>query len=89
MGSNNVTRLGSLANNSLFFGDAQAEIISAANITRAGWNDGVSNNVTTSSPINRRGGSSDFGSEASALGFGTGAGSSNSYVSHRTILLGY
>ncbi|MCL2002219.1 hypothetical protein FWG76_02320 [Candidatus Saccharibacteria bacterium] len=81
---------GRLSNNSLFFGNAQSEIVSAANL-QGGWNGDYSYTVFSTYPWNMQGSSADDGGgpQAGAFAFARWTGAVYNIVSHRTILLGY
>ncbi|MCL2002009.1 hypothetical protein FWG76_01225 [Candidatus Saccharibacteria bacterium] len=90
MSANSAIGNGRLSNNPLFFGTALAETISNNLANVGGWNGDRANNVYSAAAYSLRGGRIDLGLiDSGIFAFGTSAGGSQNFSSHRTILLGY
>ncbi|MCL2002252.1 hypothetical protein FWG76_02495 [Candidatus Saccharibacteria bacterium] len=81
---------GGLANNSQFFGDSTAEIVSVrGNTNNSAWHGSWAGSLAPTRAWSAPGGSSDNGSGAGVLSAEQHTGIAESNTSHRTILLGY
>ena len=78
---------GRLANRPIFFGDSNAEITSAVSIS-GGWNGDLARSTTSSAPWFAFGRQANFDSVGIFASHDT-LGTTDMYISHRTILLGY
>jgi hypothetical protein len=80
---------GALANNSVFFGSATAEISAAPTTIVGGWNSDNSGAPNLSAPWNIRGGYPDISSNTGLFAYLDRTGNAINYHGHRTILSGY
>ena len=88
--SNTAIWRGGLANNSLFFGTATAEIVSTNTAGHSnGWNGDRASTMDSTQPWHSRGSQLDFSVDAGTFSFFRSVGGALEYISHRTILLGY